>query len=160
MGASRATSRRNSSATTQIEIVAEKKSPQFHFCHCQNLTVPRTARLKLVHSSRLVQRRCLVSWWKKEEHCTQSRTHAMMHTIDYRFELSTVHGEENQLPVRLRQAKKEIFDPIPTVSTVCKTVIPKLQNSPTVILKVFSKISNSNKTVLEKVFEKSHFHQQ
>ena len=75
MGTSRATSRRNSSVTTQIEVVVgEKKSP---------------------------------SWWKKVEHCTQSRTHAMLQTIDYRFELSTVHVADNQLPVRNHAGKKK-----------------------------------------------------
>ena len=52
----------------------------------QNLTVPRRARLKLVHSSRLIQRNSLASWWKKVKHCTQSCKHVMMQTIDYRFE--------------------------------------------------------------------------
>ena len=31
-----------------------EKCPQFVFCHCQNLTVLRRARLKLVHPSRLI----------------------------------------------------------------------------------------------------------
>ena len=72
--------------------------------------------MKLVHSSRLIQRKSLVSWWKKVEHCTQSRTHAMMLTTDYRFELSTVHVADNQLPVRIHAGNKTvIFDPIRTV---------------------------------------------
>ena len=71
--------------------------PQFEFCHCQNLTVPRRARLKLVHPSILIQRKSLVSWWKKVEveQCMQSRTHAKMQKIDYRFELSTVIVADN-----------------------------------------------------------------
>ena len=71
------------------QVAAEKKSPHFDFCHCQNLTVPGRARLKLVHPSRLVQRKSLVSRWKEVEHCTQSRTHAMIQKIDHRMELST-----------------------------------------------------------------------
>ena len=169
MGTSRATSRRNSSATTQIEVVAEKESPQYHFCHCQNLTVPRRARLKLVHSSRPIQRKSLVSWWKKVEHCTQSRTHAMMQTIDYRFELSTVHVADNQLPFRIHAGKKTVIvDPIPTV---VKQYLNSMPNSNPKITKftnsnytVSPKSPNSSKTVFETViqtvFEKSHFHQQ
>ena len=83
-----------------------KKRPQFLVCHCQNLTVPGRARLKLVHSSRLVQRESLVSWWKKVEHCKQSRTHAMMQTTDCRFELSTARVADDQLLVRIHAGKK------------------------------------------------------
>ena len=147
VGTSRATSRRNSSATTQIEVVAEK-SPQFQFCHCQNLTVPTRARLKLVHSSRLIQRKSLVSWWKKVEHCTQSRTHAMMQTIDFRFELSTVHVADNQSPVRIHAGKKTvIFDPVPTVIKQC---LNSMQNS-----NQKKKFTNTNKTVFPQ-FPKSN----
>ena len=89
------------------------KSTQSHFCHCQNLTVPRRARLKLVHPSWRIQHKSLVSWWKKVEHCTQSRTHAMMQTIDYRFELSTVHVADNPLHVEKTQTKNSNFRPYP-----------------------------------------------
>ena len=145
MGTSRATSRRNSRATTQIDVVAEKKSPQCHFCHCHNLTVPWRARFKFVHSSTQTQRKSLVSWWKKVEHGTQSRTHAMMQTIDYRFELPTVHVADNQLPSRIHAGKKTIiFDPIPTV---IKQYLNSMQNSNPKI----TKFTNSDKTVLSKL---------
>ena len=107
-----ATTRGNSSATARIEVVAGKKRTQFDFCHCQNLTVLARARLNLVHPTGPIQRASLVSWWKKVEHCTQSRTHAMMQTKDYRFDFSAVHVEDNPLHVD-RNAKKKL-DPIPT----------------------------------------------
>ena len=145
----------------KLKLLLKKKSPQFHFCHCQNLTVPRRARLKFVHSSRLIQRKSLVSWWKKVEHFilhAKSFTHAMMHTTEYRFELSTGHVADNQLPVRIHAGKKTvIFDPIPTVT---KQYLNRMQNSNPKITKftnsnktVFSKITNSNKTVFETVMQ-------
>ena len=118
-----------------------RKSPLFDFCHCQNLTMPRRSRLKLVHPSRLVQRISLVPWRKKVEHCTQSHTHAMIQKIDDRFEPSTVNVADNPLHV-VRSAKKNtvLFDPILTLI---------LQLSPTVIKQYLNTFSNSDKTVFE-----------
>ena len=60
-----------------------------------------------------------------------------------------------------RQKPPVIFDPIPTV---CKTVIKNIQKFTNSSKTVFSKFPNSNKTafetVMQTVFEKSHFHQQ
>ena len=72
-----------------------KKKTQFDFW----------TRLKLVHSIGLTQTqksRVMV----KVEHCTllSART---VQTIDYRFELSTVHVADNQLPVRIDAGKKD-----------------------------------------------------
>ena len=127
----------------------KKKRPQFDFCHCQNLTVPWRARLKLVHPSGLIQRKSLVSWWKKVEHCTHSRTHAMMQTIDYRFELSTAHVAHCQLPVRIHAGKNSNFRPYTNSN---KTVFSKFSNS----------VKTAKETVMQTVFEKkkTHFHQQ
>ena len=47
-----------------------EKMSQFDFCHWQSLTVRRRTRLKLVHPSRLIQRKSLVSWEKKIEYYT------------------------------------------------------------------------------------------
>ena len=119
VGTSGATSRGNSSATMQIEVVAGKKGPQFDFCHGVNLTVPWRARLKLVHPSRPIQRDSLVSWWRKVEHCTQSRTHAMMQTILHRLPLRTLDSKCCRqffcTLIETETKKGVIFDAIPTV---------------------------------------------
>ena len=105
-------------AACKLKLLPGKKGPQFHICHCQNLTVPWRARLKFVHPSRLIQRKSLVSWWKKVEHGTQSRTHAMMQIIDYRFELSKEHIADNQLPVRIHAGKNSNVPPYPNCEKV------------------------------------------
>ena len=42
-------------------------------------------------------------------HCTQRRTHTMMQTIEYRFELSTAPVADNQFPVRNHAGRKGVF---------------------------------------------------
>ena len=73
----------------------------------------------------------------------QSRTHAMMQKMDYRFELSTVNVADNLLHVDRNANKKTvIFNRIPTVT---RQDLNSLQNS----LPNISKITNINKKVFE-----------
>ena len=165
MGTSRATSRRNSSAITQKEVVAAEKAHSLNFCHCQNLTVPWRARLKLVHPSGPIQLTSLVSWWKESE-----AVHAISHArndADNRLPLRTLDSTRCRQSFTCRKNTKN-SDSIPTV---INQYLNSMQNSNPKNTKftgsnktVFSKFSNSNKTVFEtvmqSVFEKNHFHQQ
>ena len=77
------------------------------------------------------------------EHCTQSRTHATMHTLDSLFELSTVHVADNQLLVRIHAGKNCNFRPNHnSMKTILKQYLNRMQNS----IPKITKFNNSNET--------------
>ena len=145
--------------TQPRELKLARKKPKFDFCHCQNLTVLKRPRLKLVHPSRQIQRKSLVSW-RKVELCTQSRrkqiTASNSRKQVFHIILCTLIETQTQKTINFRHHPN-------SDKTTCKTIISKSQNSPTAIEQELVKTiqtvikQHSNSQYFEK---SSHFYRQ